>query len=102
MELYTCSSFSLGADMHQLHLWEGGVVGGGGKVLREGMKQAEVSLRCGVDDARASPTLLAEETKLASSPLLYVEWSQSSSRVVSGMDEEDGSPGCVWCGVAEV
>lgn len=93
MELYTCSSFSLGDDMHELHLWAGGVVGEGGKALREGMEQEEVSLRCGVDDARASPTSLAEETKLDSSPLLYVEWSHSSSREVSGMDGEDGSPG---------
>lgn len=72
MELYTCSSFSLGDDMHELHLWAGDVVGEGGKPWREAMEQEEVSLRCGVDDARASPTS-AEETKLASSPLLYVE-----------------------------
>ena len=96
MELYTCSSFSLGADMHELHLWEGGVVGVGGNVWREGMEQAEVSLRCGVEEARASPTSPTEETKLASSPLLYVEWSQSDSREVSGMDGEDDSPGWVW------
>lgn len=70
MELYTCSSFSLGAVMHELHRCEGGVVGDGGKALREGMEQAEISLRCGVEDARAFPTSLAEETKLANSPLL--------------------------------
>lgn len=70
MELYTCSSFSLGADMHELHLWDGGVVGDGGDVLREGMEQAAVSLRCGVEDARASSNSLDEEMKLASSPLL--------------------------------
>lgn len=70
MELYTCSSFSLGADMHELHLWDDGVVGEGGEVLREGMEQAEVSLRCGVEEARASPSSLDAETKLASSPLL--------------------------------
>lgn len=68
MELYTCSSFSLGADM--LHLWEGGLVGEGGKVWREGMEQDEVSLRCGVEDARASSSSLDEETKLVRSPLL--------------------------------
>lgn len=90
MELYTCSSFSLGAAMHELHLWGGGVVG---EVLREGMEQAEVSLRCGVEDTRVSSNTLDEETKLASSPLLYVEWSQSSSREVSGRDGDDGSPG---------
>lgn len=70
MELYTCSSFSLGADIHELHLCEGGELGEGGRVLREGMEQAEVNRRCGVEDARAFPTSLAEETKLASSPLL--------------------------------
>lgn len=43
MELYTCSSFSLGAEMHELHLCAGGVVGDGGK--KEGVEQAEVSLR---------------------------------------------------------
>lgn len=68
MELYTCSSFSFGADM--LHLWEGGLVGEGGKVWREGMEQDEVSLRCGVEDARASSSSLDEETKLVRSPLL--------------------------------
>ena len=45
MELYTCSSFSLGDDMDELHLWDGGVVGEGGRFLREGVEQAEVSLR---------------------------------------------------------
>ncbi len=70
MELYTCSSFSLGADMHELHLWDGGLLGEGGKVWREGMEQEEVSLRCGVEDARASSISPDEETKLASSPLL--------------------------------
>lgn len=68
MELYTCSSFSLGAVM--LHLWDGGLVGEGGKVWREGMEQEEVSLRCGVEDARAPSASLDGETKLASSPLL--------------------------------
>lgn len=43
MELYTCSSFSLGAGTHELHLCDGGVVGDGGK--KEGVEQAEVSLR---------------------------------------------------------
>lgn len=42
MELYTCSSCSLGGDMQELHLWDGGVVG---EVFREGIEQAEVSLR---------------------------------------------------------
>jgi len=93
MELYTCSSFSLGAEMHELHLWDGGLVGDGGEVLGEGMEQAEVSRRRGVEDARPSSGSLDEDMKLASSPLLYVEWSQSSSRDVSGMDGEDGSPG---------
>lgn len=68
MELYTCSSFSLGAVM--LHLWDGGLLGEGGKLWREGMEQEEVSLRCGVEDARPSSTSLDEEMKLASSPLL--------------------------------
>lgn len=68
MELYTCSSFSLGADT--LHLWEGGLVGEGGQVWREGMEQDEVSLRCGLEDTRASSSSLGEDTKLASSPLL--------------------------------
>lgn len=68
MELYKCSSFSLGATM--LHLWDGGLAGEGGKVWREGMEQEEVSLRCGVEDARASSISLDEEIKLASSPLL--------------------------------
>lgn len=68
MELYTCSSFSLGATM--LHLWDGGLAGEEGKVWREGMEQEEVSLRCGVEDARASSISLDEEIKLASSPLL--------------------------------
>ena len=45
MELYTCSSVSLGADKHELHLWVGGVVGEGGRFFREGMEQVEVSLR---------------------------------------------------------
>lgn len=70
IELYTCSSVSLGADMHELHLWDGGLLGEAGKVWRDGMEQEEVSLRCGVEDARASSTSLDEETKLASSPLL--------------------------------
>lgn len=68
MELYTCSSFSLGAVM--LHLWDGGLDGEGGKVCRAGMEQEEVSLRCGVEDARVSSTSPDEDTKLASSPLL--------------------------------
>lgn len=68
MELYTCSSFSLGVAM--LHLWDGGLAGERGRVCRDGMEQEEVSLRCGVEDARASPSSLDEETKLASSPLL--------------------------------
>lgn len=95
MELYTCSSFSLAAAM--LHLWDGGLAGERGRLWRDGMEQEEVSLRCGVDDALAPPSSLGEETKLASSPLLYVAWSQSSSRQVSGMDGEDGSPGWDWC-----
>lgn len=61
------------------------------------MEQEEVSLRCGVEDARTSSSSPGEETKLASSPLLYVVWSQSSSRQVSGMDGEDGSPGWDGC-----
>lgn len=61
------------------------------------MEQEEVSLRCGVEVAWAPANSLGEETKLASSPLLYVVWSQSSSRQVSGMDGEDGSPGWDWC-----
>lgn len=64
---------------------------------RDGMEQEEVRRRCGVEDARASPSSLGEETKLASSPLLYVEWSHSSSKQVSGMDGEDGSPGWGGC-----
>lgn len=95
MELYTCSSFSLGAAM--VHLWDGGLDGERGRLWRDVMEQEEVSLRCGVEDAQASPSSPGEETKLASSPLLYVVWSQSSSRQVSGMDGEDGSPGWDWC-----
>lgn len=44
--------------------------GDGGMDLREGMELAEVSLRYGVEDVRASPTSPVEEMKLANSPLL--------------------------------
>lgn len=70
MELYTCSSSSLGADMHELHLWDAGLVGDDGEVLKDGVEQAEVSLRCGVEDARASSNSPDEDMKLTSSPLL--------------------------------